>query len=79
MVDVVGHDGDHLLGGERLEMVSGRLAEELLDAVVEEARLSDPIGADQQRRRDAWEQAAEDYGRLVADWVIDGYRRVAAG
>jgi pimeloyl-ACP methyl ester carboxylesterase len=27
----------------------------------------------------AWEQAAEDYGSLVADWVIDGYRRVAAG
>jgi len=27
----------------------------------------------------AWEQAAEDYGRLVADWVSGGYRRVAAG
>jgi pimeloyl-ACP methyl ester carboxylesterase len=27
----------------------------------------------------AWEQAAEDYGRLVADWVNGGYRRVAAG
>ena len=25
----------------------------------------------------AWEQAAEDYGRLVADWVSGGYRRVA--
>ena len=24
----------------------------------------------------AWEQAAEDYGRLVADWVNGGYRRV---
>ena len=27
----------------------------------------------------AWEQAAADYGRLVADWVSGGYRRVAAG
>jgi pimeloyl-ACP methyl ester carboxylesterase len=26
----------------------------------------------------AWEQAAEEYGGLVADWVSDGYRRVAA-
>jgi pimeloyl-ACP methyl ester carboxylesterase len=25
----------------------------------------------------AWEQAAEDYGRLVVDWVSGGYRRVA--
>lgn len=24
----------------------------------------------------AWEEAAEDYGRLVADWVTGGYRRV---
>jgi pimeloyl-ACP methyl ester carboxylesterase len=27
----------------------------------------------------AWEQAADDYGRLVADWVSGGYRRVVAG
>ena len=27
----------------------------------------------------AWEQAAEEYGRLVADWVSGGYRRVTAG
>jgi pimeloyl-ACP methyl ester carboxylesterase len=27
----------------------------------------------------AWEQAAEDYGRLVVDWVSGGYRRAAAG
>jgi pimeloyl-ACP methyl ester carboxylesterase len=27
----------------------------------------------------AWEEAAEDYGRLVADWVTGGYRRVVAG
>jgi hypothetical protein len=27
----------------------------------------------------AWEQAAEEYGRLVVDWVGGGYRRVAAG
>ena len=27
----------------------------------------------------AWEQAAEEYGRLVADWVSEGYRRVMAG
>jgi pimeloyl-ACP methyl ester carboxylesterase len=27
----------------------------------------------------AWEQAAENYGRLVVDWVSGGYRRVAAG
>ena len=26
----------------------------------------------------AWEQAAEEYGRLVADWVSGGYRRVGA-
>jgi pimeloyl-ACP methyl ester carboxylesterase len=26
----------------------------------------------------AWEQAAGEYGRLVADWVSGGYRRVAA-
>jgi pimeloyl-ACP methyl ester carboxylesterase len=25
----------------------------------------------------AWEEAAEDYGRLVAEWVSGGYRRVA--
>lgn len=25
----------------------------------------------------AWEQAAEEYGRLVAEWVSGGYRRVA--
>jgi pimeloyl-ACP methyl ester carboxylesterase len=25
----------------------------------------------------AWEQAADDYGRLVADWVSGGFRRVA--
>ena len=27
----------------------------------------------------AWEQAAEEYGQLVADWVSGGYRRVTAG
>ena len=27
----------------------------------------------------AWEQAAEEYGRLIVDWVSGGYRRVAAG
>lgn len=27
----------------------------------------------------AWEQAAQDYGRLVVDWVSGGYRRVTAG
>jgi pimeloyl-ACP methyl ester carboxylesterase len=27
----------------------------------------------------AWEQAADDYGRLVADWVSGGYRRVLPG
>ena len=27
----------------------------------------------------AWEQAAGEYGRLVADWIGGGYRRVAAG
>ena len=27
----------------------------------------------------AWEQASGEYGRLVADWVSGGYRRVAAG
>jgi pimeloyl-ACP methyl ester carboxylesterase len=27
----------------------------------------------------AWEQAAEDYGRLVAEWVSGGYRRVIPG
>ena len=26
----------------------------------------------------AWEQAAEEYGRLVVDWVGGGYRRVEA-
>ena len=26
----------------------------------------------------AWEQAAEEYGRLVVDWVSGGYRRVLA-
>jgi pimeloyl-ACP methyl ester carboxylesterase len=26
----------------------------------------------------AWEQQPEEYGRLVADWVTDGHRRVAA-
>jgi pimeloyl-ACP methyl ester carboxylesterase len=27
----------------------------------------------------AWEQAPGEYGRLVADWIAGGYRRVAAG
>jgi pimeloyl-ACP methyl ester carboxylesterase len=27
----------------------------------------------------AWEQAPEEYGRLVVDWVSGGYRRVVAG
>jgi pimeloyl-ACP methyl ester carboxylesterase len=27
----------------------------------------------------AWEQAAEEYGQLVVDWVTGGYRRAAAG
>jgi len=27
----------------------------------------------------AWEQAAEEYGQLVADWVSGGYRRVITG
>jgi pimeloyl-ACP methyl ester carboxylesterase len=27
----------------------------------------------------AWEQAAEEYGRLVTDWVSGGYRRVRHG
>jgi pimeloyl-ACP methyl ester carboxylesterase len=27
----------------------------------------------------AWEQAPDDYGSLVVDWVSGGYRRVAAG
>ena len=26
----------------------------------------------------AWEQAADEYGRLVADWVNGGHRRVGA-
>jgi pimeloyl-ACP methyl ester carboxylesterase len=26
----------------------------------------------------AWEQAADEYGRLVVEWVSGGYRRVAA-
>jgi hypothetical protein len=25
-----------------------------------------------------WEQAAEEYGRLVVDWVSGGYQRVGA-
>lgn len=25
----------------------------------------------------AWEQAADEYGRLVVDWVSGGYKRVA--
>jgi hypothetical protein len=28
---------------------------------------------------EAEEQAAEEYGRLVGDWVSGGYRRVGAG
>jgi pimeloyl-ACP methyl ester carboxylesterase len=27
----------------------------------------------------AWEQAAEENGSLVVDWVMGGYRRIAAG
>jgi len=27
----------------------------------------------------AWEQASDEYGRLVAEWVSGGYRRVASG
>ena len=27
----------------------------------------------------AWEEAAEEYGRLIADWVTGGYKRVVAG
>ena len=27
----------------------------------------------------AWEEAAEEYGRLIAEWVSGGYRRVTAG
>jgi pimeloyl-ACP methyl ester carboxylesterase len=27
----------------------------------------------------AWEEAAEEYGRLIADWISGGYRRVVAG
>ena len=27
----------------------------------------------------AWEQAAEEYGRLIVNWVSGGYRRVGAG
>ena len=27
----------------------------------------------------AWEQAADDYGRRVVEWVSGGYRRVAGG
>jgi pimeloyl-ACP methyl ester carboxylesterase len=27
----------------------------------------------------AWEQAAEQYGRLVAEWISGGYRRVIPG
>jgi pimeloyl-ACP methyl ester carboxylesterase len=27
----------------------------------------------------AWEQAPEEYGRLVAEWVSGGYRRPIAG
>src|SRR5882724_360760 len=27
----------------------------------------------------AWEQRAEEYGSLIVDWVMGGYRRVAAG
>ena len=27
----------------------------------------------------AWEQAAQEYGRLVTDWVTGGYRRLVAG
>jgi pimeloyl-ACP methyl ester carboxylesterase len=25
----------------------------------------------------AWEEASQEYGRLVADWISGGYRRVA--
>jgi pimeloyl-ACP methyl ester carboxylesterase len=27
----------------------------------------------------AWEQAAEEYGRLVVDWIGGGYQRVRTG
>jgi pimeloyl-ACP methyl ester carboxylesterase len=27
----------------------------------------------------AWEEAAEEYGRLVVDWIAGGYRRAAGG
>jgi len=27
----------------------------------------------------AWEQAADDYGRLVADWVSGGHRSIRGG
>ena len=27
----------------------------------------------------AWEQAPDEYGRLVVDWVSGGYRRVRGG
>ena len=27
----------------------------------------------------AWEQAADEYGRLVTDWVTSGYRRLVPG
>jgi pimeloyl-ACP methyl ester carboxylesterase len=45
--------------------------------------LSDRLPNNEIHRLDAghfaWEQAAEDYGRLVADWVSGGYRRVIPG
>ena len=27
----------------------------------------------------AWEEAADEYGRLIDDWIRGGYRRVVAG
>ena len=48
VIDVVRHDLAHLEGGQPFEVVTRRLAQQLLDAVVEEPGLADPVGADEE-------------------------------
>ena len=51
LVDVGGDDFDHLEGGQPFEVLAWRLAQQLLDAVAEEAGLADPVGADEEGGR----------------------------
>lgn len=64
----------------REELISPEGAAIFLARLIKEWDLGEPLPNCEAHQLDAghfaWEQASDEYGRLVAEWVGDGYRRV---